>query len=39
MLAKNLVSFPVVVDHFVAGGDLIFIQELSYFDDYTRMNT
>ena len=38
-LPKNLVSFPLAVDHFVQGGDLIFIQDISYFDDYTRMNT
>ena len=38
-LPKNLVSFPLAVDHFVQGGDLIFIQDISYFDDYTRMNS
>jgi len=38
-LPKNLVSFPLSVDHFVQGGDLLFIQDESYFDDYTKMNS
>ena len=36
--AKKLVSFPVIVQDFVRGGDLIFFEELDYFDDYTRLN-
>ena len=37
-LPRKLVSFPVVVQDFVRGGDLIFFEELDYFDDYTRLN-
>ena len=33
------VSFPKVVDQFVQGGDLLFIEEKAYFDDYTILNT
>lgn len=36
---KNLVSFPLAVDKFVQGGDLLFFYDNSYFDDYTIMNT
>ena len=37
-LPRKLVSFPVIVQDFVRGGDLIFFEELDYFDDYTRLN-
>ena len=35
---KRLVSFPRIVHNYVQGGDLIFIQEKDFFDDYTIMN-
>ena len=35
---KKYVSFPQAVDNFVQGGDLIFIEENYFFDDYTMMN-
>ena len=35
---KQLVSFPRIVHGYVQGGDLIFIEELDFFDNYTRMN-
>lgn len=36
--AKQLVSFPRVVHGYVQGGDLIFIEEKDFFDDYTLLN-
>ena len=36
---KPYVSFPVAIDNFVSGGDLIFIEEMEFFDGYTKMNT
>ena len=35
---KNLVSFPLAVDKFVEGGDLLFMEDRHYFDEYTIMN-
>jgi len=35
---KSVVSFPFAVDKFVQGGDLIFMEDMQYFDDYTRLN-
>ena len=36
--SKKLVSFPVIVQDFVRGGDLIFWEEQDFFDDYTLIN-
>ena len=36
---KPYVPFPNAIDGYVQGGDLIFIEELDYFDGYTRLNT
>ena len=36
---KPYVSFPIAVDNFVSGGDLVFIEETDFFDGYTKMNT
>ena len=36
--SKQLVSFPRIVHNYVQGGDLIFVEELDFFDDYTRLN-
>ena len=36
--AKQLVSFPMIVHGYVQGGDLIFIEEKDFFDDYTILN-
>ena len=37
--AKQIVSFPRIVHGYVQGGDLIFFEELGFFDNYTRLNT
>lgn len=35
---KKTISFPKVVSKYVKGGDLIFMEDLQYFDEYTKMN-
>lgn len=35
---NNLVTFPLAVDKFVQGGDLLFMEDKQYFDDYTILN-
>jgi len=37
--SKVLVSFPTAVNKYVKGGDLIFMEETSYFDEYTYLNS
>jgi hypothetical protein len=34
-----LVSFPTAVNKYVKGGDLIFMEDTSYFDEYTYLNS
>ena len=36
---KDSVSFPKVVDKFVEGGDLLFMEARAHFDEYTIMNS
>ena len=36
---KPFATFHDVVDKFVTGGDLVFIEEKAFFDDYTEMNS
>ena len=36
---RKLVSFSAAVDNFVSGGDLLFIEETSFYDGYTKLNT
>ena len=39
-IVRNVISFPKSLEiGFVQGGDLIFIQDTSLFDGYTKMNT
>jgi len=35
---RKLVSFPIIVQDFVRGGDVIFWEEQDFFDDYTLLN-
>lgn len=36
---RKLVSFPTAVNKYVKGGDLIFFEDTSFFDDYTYLNS
>ena len=36
---RTLVSFPTAVNKYVKGGDLFFMEEDSYFDEYTYLNS
>ncbi len=38
LVTKNVVDFPQIVDNFVQGGDLLFIQETVVIDGYTKLN-
>ena len=35
---STVVTFPQAVDKFVQGGDLLFMEDKQYFDDYTILN-
>ena len=37
-LGKKLLAFPTAVNKYVKGGDLIFMEDFQYFDDYTQLN-
>lgn len=34
-IGKKLLAFPTAVNKYVKGGDLLFMEDLQYFDDYT----
>lgn len=38
LVTKNVITYPNAVDNFVQGGDILFIQELTLVDTYTKLN-
>ena len=35
---RQLVTFPRIIQGYVQGGDLIFVEEMDFFDNYTMLN-